>query len=127
MPRSGRPRQTALAAVAPGVALTAIDAAARDVLTGKVRRRVRARHGSRSGHRGPRGAQGCAGEPWRRGARVSSRHVPEAAVLAPGMVLTIEPGAYVPGFGGVRIEDDVLVTAEGCEVLTNVGRDLLVC
>jgi Xaa-Pro aminopeptidase len=47
--------------------------------------------------------------------------------LQAGMVVTIEPGAYVPGFGCVRIEDDVLVTAEGCEVLTTVGRDLLVC
>ena len=41
------------------------------------------------------------------------------------MVFTIEPGAYLPGFGGVRIEDDLLVTATGCDVLTRLPRELL--
>ena len=45
--------------------------------------------------------------------------------LEAGMVVTIEPGVYVEGTGGIRIEDDVLVGANGSELLTRLGRDLL--
>ena len=47
-----------------------------------------------------------------------------ADVLAEGEVFTIEPGIYLPGWGGVRLEDDVRVTADGCEVLTTAAHDL---
>ena len=46
-------------------------------------------------------------------------------VLVPGNVITIEPGVYVPGVGGIRIEDDVAVHADRTEVLTRVPRDLV--
>ena len=44
-------------------------------------------------------------------------------VLEPGMVVTVEPGIYIPNVLGVRIEDDILVTKDGCEVLTSVPKE----
>jgi Xaa-Pro aminopeptidase len=49
----------------------------------------------------------------------------EKTRLHAGMVITIEPGAYIDGFCGVRIEDTVLVTATGCEVLTPTPKELV--
>jgi len=45
-------------------------------------------------------------------------------VLEVGMVFTVEPGIYIPGWGGVRIEDDVVVEADGCRLLTKADRSL---
>lgn len=47
-------------------------------------------------------------------------------VIEPGQIWTIEPGVYIPGFGGVRIEDDVLVTEDGIEILTHSTKELLI-
>jgi Xaa-Pro aminopeptidase len=44
--------------------------------------------------------------------------------LRPGMIITVEPGIYIPGVGGVRIEDDVLITHSGCEVLSTLDKTL---
>jgi Xaa-Pro aminopeptidase len=107
----------AIAAVRPGVSRLDIDAAARNTL-GRYGLAEAFGHGTGHGlglevHEDPRIT--------RRRPDIDSR---EEAV-APGMVFTIEPGAYLPGWGGVRIEDDVLVTDGGVEVLTDVTTELV--
>jgi Xaa-Pro aminopeptidase len=104
----------AIAMVGPGVMAGDIDAAARSAL---------ARHGLAEafGHGTGHGLGLEVHEEPRIGRPIEGH--PDTPVAA-GMVFTIEPGVYVEGIGGVRIEDDVLVVEGGCEVLTDVPLEL---
>jgi len=46
-------------------------------------------------------------------------------VLTPGMTVTVEPGIYIPDFGGVRIEDDIVITESGIQILTHSTKELI--
>jgi len=107
----------AIASVAPGRSRFAIDAAAREVL-GRHGLSEAFGHGTGHGlgidvHEDPRISK--------QGPGVNT----EDLAVAAGMVFTIEPGAYLPGWGGVRIEDDVLVTDIGVDVLTDATTELM--
>jgi Xaa-Pro aminopeptidase len=108
-------QQAAIDRVGPGVSTSEVDSAARSVLE---RHGLGAAFGHGTGH-------GLGLEVHEEPRLIRPRPDVAEVLLEPGMVFTIEPGAYVPGAGGVRIEDDVLVTDTGCEVLTNVPRELL--
>ena len=57
----------------------------------------------------------------------SMRRIGGEEELRPGMIVTVEPGIYIAGEGGVRIEDDILITHSGCEVLSSLGKSLEAC
>jgi Xaa-Pro aminopeptidase len=111
-----RAHDRAVAAVRPGQSRFAIDAAARDSLTEQGM-------GEAFGHGTGHGLGIEVHEDPRIVRRRPDTDARDEAV-SPGMVFTIEPGAYFPGWGGVRIEDDVLVTDTGVELLTDVPTAL---
>ena len=104
-------QQAAIAAVRPGITTGEVDEAARKVLR-KAGLGKYFTHSTGHGvgleiHESPRVAAG------------------QKEVLRPGMVITVEPGVYFPGKWGVRIEDMVVVSENGCEVLTPTSKDFL--
>jgi len=105
-----RAQQNAIYAAAPGIACAEIDRAARSTIE-------KAGYGKQFGH-----ATG-------HGVGLMVHEAPTVAAISKadlkeGMVFTVEPGVYIPGWGGVRIEDMVLVTQDGHRVLTSLPRDL---
>lgn len=101
-----------VAALKPGVTGKEADAATRDIIAA-------AGYGEAYGH--------SAGH----GLGLEVHELPglssvSQSVLEPGMLVTMEPGIYVSGLGGVRIEDDVLITADGHEVLNKSTKELLI-
>lgn len=106
-------------AIRPGVTCGAVDAAARDVI-------AKAGYGKRFGH-GLGHGTGLEIHEAPRLARGQTASSGPGGVLKAGMIVTVEPGVYLPGWGGVRIEDDVLVTRTGHEVLTSVPKELDQC
>jgi Xaa-Pro aminopeptidase len=107
-------QQRGLDAVRAGPSGRDVDALAREVIE-------RAGHGEHFGH----GLGHGVGMEVHEGPRLS-RTAPEDEPLRAGNVVTVEPGVYLPGVLGVRIEDLVVVGASGCEALTDLGKALTV-
>ncbi|MFP3903047.1 MAG: M24 family metallopeptidase [Armatimonadota bacterium] len=103
-----RAQKAALQAIKAGVRAADVDAVARDIITG-------GGYGEKFGH----GLGHGVGLDVHERPRLSAK---SDEVLQEGMVVTVEPGIYIEDWGGVRIEDLVLVTADGCEILTQTPK-----
>ena len=102
-------QRQAIEAIRPGVRPREVDRIARDVI-------AKAGWGKNFGH----GLGHGIGLEIHEGPRISRT---SKDILKAGMVVTVEPGVYLPGWGGIRIEDDVLVTRNGHEVLSSLSRE----
>ncbi len=105
-------QQAALAAVKPGLLGKEVDAVARGIITA-------AGHGEHFGHGLGHGIGRAVHEGPSAGTKGED-------ALEPNMVITVEPGIYIPNFGGVRIEDMVVLTPAGCENFYSFSKELIV-
>jgi Xaa-Pro aminopeptidase len=106
-----RAQQAALDAVAPGPTGAEVDRIARDIISAEG-------HGEHFGH----GLGHGVGLEVHEGPTLSAQRGDDA--LVSGHVVTVEPGIYIPGVGGVRIEDLAFVTVDGHDVATGLSKDL---
>lgn len=104
-------QKDALAAIKAGVAASKVDEAARSYIESKG-------YGKYFGH----GTGHGVGREIHEGPSVSPK---STTILEAGMIITDEPGIYIPDFGGVRIEDLILVTENGCEVLSKSPKEMI--
>jgi Xaa-Pro aminopeptidase len=102
-----------IAATTPGKTGREVDAVARDIIT-------KAGYGEQFGHGLGHGVGLEIHEEYPRLSTTCE------VVLQPGMVCSVEPGVYISGWGGVRIEDLVVVTESGCRVLNTAPKELLI-
>lgn len=105
-------QKRAVAAVKAGISAKSVDKVARDYITEKG-------YGENFGHGTGHGL----------GIEVHEYpfvNTKDETILEDGMVVTIEPGIYIEGFGGVRIEDDVVVRESGCEILNKTSKELII-
>lgn len=107
-----RAQKAGIAALKPGIPGKEVDAVARQVITD-------AGYGDFFGH----GLGHSVGLAIHEGPNLNLR---EERILQPGMVITIEPGIYIPDWGGVRIEDMAVITENGCEVLTQAPKEFII-
>lgn len=105
-------QRIALEAARPGISARELDATARDLIEA-------AGHGQHFGH----GLGHGVGIEIHEAPRLNRE---SESILEAGMVITIEPGVYLPGQGGIRIEDLVVITDDGCRVLSETSKELRV-
>ena len=111
-------QNAAIAEIRPGAKAKDIDAAARKVISSA---KLKNEPSTKLGEHFTHGLGHGIGLEIHENPRIRAN---SEDVLEAGMVITIEPGIYLPGWGGVRIEDDILVTRDGCTMLTTLPRDL---